>query len=965
MVATVERVRMFRPDADRPVLECRHNLLRMALTAHLSGDDEFVTGIEPELRMPILKIYSTIDELAKMVRGGDEFMLDNIARIVDELMAEGWSETAYNLVLQDYKDIPVTARIFLTDPYYAGKFGEGLYPVNFRDTCWILNPKNRIFELVLTGSTRWGKTTCAVVAMAYRIYLLSLLRDPQEFFGLMRGSSLRYGIFNIFKYKTGEMHQRISSVIDETPYFQMKFPRQGQPGGRELKLPNHVSVVEGSTELHALGETFIGAILDEVNFMKAARGRQRSSVEESLGQAQKLYGAIRGRLRNQFVNSPGSAAPYFMSLLSQRRAQTDFLEEHIKEHGHEDGVCVLARAIWDVQLPGTYAGEKFYVFCGDSTATGRILDMGEVTQYDQANVIEAPVEHRVDAERDVEDFIRNIAGRATVAASALFRVPESIEAAHDPNLRHPFAAEWVVLSTLSDFQLADAVLKDVMFITHANKYHPRLHREAPRIMHIDLASTECSAGIACVHMHDDGGGVPMIYTDFLLRIDPPPREPNAQIDLDKIITFIAFLQHNGFRFSMISFDKYQSRHSMILIQKMGISTEFVSMDESDDPYINLRGYYESGRIKTYSYRTLEIELRHLEHDITVQRVFKPFTGCFSGDTKLALLDGRAVSLRDLASRSSGEKIYVYTVKDGRISVGIGRNPRLTKRRAKTVVVTLDNGEKITCTPDHRFLLRDGSYREAGALSSGQQLMPLYRKSSTNQDHMRGYELYRCPSDGKWHFTHRMVGRWKYGSRYTGNQHGKGLIHHKKGKRNNDPCSLQLTDSKEHGKAHAIDILKKRRNPEFERKRRTAAVQYARSTVGRKCSRQNMLRLNQDPEFCALRDSRASVLGRRTGSANITKYNKSEKHRKVAARIGRTTIYKAIAAQKGLPHWWSVGGRNHMYRHDVTLDRIIAISCRVKTQRALLAELHCTQKVLYRVLQESNYAWSSFKKSTHA
>jgi hypothetical protein len=627
----------------------------MAITAHLSGDDEFIMGIDQELRPPILRIYGTLDELVSLVRGtGVEMLKDSVSRIVDEIITDGWSETASNLVLQDYKDIPVTARTFLTDPYFAGRFGEGLYPVNFRDTCWILNPKNRIFELVLTGSTRWGKTTMAVVCMGYRIYLLSLLRDPQDFFGLMRGSSLRYGIFNVFKYKTGEMHQRISSVIDETPYFKDKFARTGQPGGKELKLPNHVSVIEGSTELHALGETFIGAILDEVNFMRSATGRSRSSVEESLGQAQKLYGAIRGRLRNQFVNSPGTTAPYFMSLLSQRRAQTDFLEQHISDHGHEEGVCVLSRAIWDVQPPGTYSGEKFYVFCGDSTATGRILDYGEVEQYDTANVIEAPVEHKPDAINDIEDFIRNVAGRATVAASALFRIPETIEKSHDPNLRHPFAAEWVVLSTKSNFQLEDAVLKDVMFVTRANSYCPRLHREAPRVMHIDLASTECSAGMACVHMADDGTGTPTIYTDFLLRIDPPPRAPGAQIDLDKIITFIDYLQANGFRFSMISFDKYQSRHSMILIQKRGISTEFVSMDESDDPYINLRGYYESGRIRTYPYPTLENELRHLEHDITVQRVFKPFTG--SKDVSDALA-GAVYGLTPARKRPNKEKLH--------------------------------------------------------------------------------------------------------------------------------------------------------------------------------------------------------------------------------------------------------------------------------------------------------------------
>lgn len=608
----------------------KRNLLQLALTAHINGDDEFVAGLDPDLRREILKVYSSFDEVANLVRAEDfQHLRDSIPRIVDELMLDGWSETAAGIVTQDYKDIPVTPRQFLTDPYYAGRFGEGLYPVNFRDACWLLNPKNRVFEVVLTGSTRWGKTTLATILAGYRIYLLSLLRDPQGFFGLMRGSSIRYGIFNIFKYKTGDMHSRIQAIIDECPYFVEKFSRLSGERSKELILPDHVSIVEGATELHALGETFIGGILDEVNFMRSAKGRSRAHAEESLGQAQKLYGAIRGRLRNQFVASPGSAAPYFMCLLSQRRAQTDFLEEHITKHGHEDGVAVISRAIWDVQPEGTYkSGRTFRVFCGDDTAEPRILVEGEdeADQVDEANVITAPLEHKPDAENNIEDFIRNIAGRATVAASGLFHRPEVIYNNYDENLVHPFKTQFMVISTNSPVRIQDAVREDIMFETHLNHYRPRLHPEAGRVMHIDLAVTGCSVGIACVHMWTPPqGGMPLTYLDFAFRIDPPPYG-RGEVDFDKIIEFVEYLHRNHYTFQMVSLDKYQSRHFVQKLHKMGIEADFVSVDESDDPYINLKGVYESGIIRTYPYEPLETELRHLSHDITAKKVFKPLSG---------------------------------------------------------------------------------------------------------------------------------------------------------------------------------------------------------------------------------------------------------------------------------------------------------------------------------------------------
>ena len=34
--------------------------------------------------------------------------------------------------------------------------------------------------------------------------------------------------------------------------------------------------------------------------------------------------------------------------------------------------------------------------------------------------------------------------------------------------------------------------------------------------------------------------------------------------------------------------------------------------------------------------------------------------------------------------------------------------RVTKTNAEVVRVTLDNGEAIVCTPDHRFMRRDGT-----------------------------------------------------------------------------------------------------------------------------------------------------------------------------------------------------------------------------------------------------------------
>src|SRR4051794_35774112 len=94
-------------------------------------------------------------------------------------------------------------------------------------------------------------------------------------------------------------------------------------------------------------------------------------------------------------------------------------------------------------------------------------------------------------------------------------------------------------------------------------------------------------------------------------------------------------------------------------------------------------------------------------------------GCFTGDTVGALANGRTGTLRDL----HGQTVEVYSsTPSGRV-VTTRALSRKTRTEATLVRVLLDHGEAIRCTPDHLFLLRNGTYRRADALSAGTSLMP--------------------------------------------------------------------------------------------------------------------------------------------------------------------------------------------------------------------------------------------------
>jgi dCTP deaminase len=131
-----------------------------------------------------------------------------------------------------------------------------------------------------------------------------------------------------------------------------------------------------------------------------------------------------------------------------------------------------------------------------------------------------------------------------------------------------------------------------------------------------------------------------------------------------------------------------------------------------------------------------------------------YARCFSSDTRVALANGTAPTLEDMARRhESGEIFWGYSIgPNGRLIVSLLDAPRFIGRDALMEVV-LDNDEVIRATPDHLFMRRDGRMTQASELRPGDSLMPLYR------EHARGYEMVYQPLNGCLFPTHRLADEW--------------------------------------------------------------------------------------------------------------------------------------------------------------------------------------------------------------
>ena len=162
-----------------------------------------------------------------------------------------------------------------------------------------------------------------------------------------------------------------------------------------------------------------------------------------------------------------------------------------------------------------------------------------------------------------------------------------------------------------------------------------------------------------------------------------------------------------------------------------------------------------------------------------------YARCFRGDTRVALVDGTSATLEDMARRAdSGEMFWGYGIgENGRVSVVLLDAPRFIGRDS-LMEIELDNGEVISATPDHEFVMRDGLMLRAGSLRPGQSLMPLYTSVE------RGYEMVYQPINGHRLPTHRLADEWNLRAGIYGDVPGTHCHHIDFDRRNNRPVNIE-------------------------------------------------------------------------------------------------------------------------------------------------------------------------------
>lgn len=599
----------------------------------------------------ILEDKRIVTQLDELTRG---FTQDDIELLKQILKENKGNELT---VLQDlmgytYNRVPVGVRQFIEDPYYLGLEGQ-VFPRLMADLEELF--EGDYVEAVLTGAIGWGKSTFAEIAICRMLYEVSCLKDPQRVYGLMRGSVialLNVGI-NLDNARK-VVFQGIKNKLHTSPYFMSEFPYDAWQN--EMRFPNNIWVfpaVAGASGV--IGYNVFGGVMDEVNFMAITENsKSLTSKDGKYDQAESLHKSLIRRMKSRFMKK--GKLPGILLQVSSSRYPEDFTERRLIEAQDDPTIFTRRYAQWDTLPADRWSGKKFWISLGDGAEAPKILrNEDDITAAEEKNLplLEVPVEFKKDFEGDIDEAIRDFAGRPTLTIRPYIRQRHKVSAALakgvEYGLQHPFSQSETTLQDGATFvldrlriptlrRLITETEENKVAETEINKLREELAflRSKPRFVHGDLSFSNDSTGLAMGYVHgykevvrrnEEGEQftmkAPIIVIEFMLRVNPPR---GGEIQLADVRSLIYELRSYGYPIKKVTFDSFQSKDSMQQFQRTGIESGHVSADTNPEVYNAYKEALYEDRLVTYDYDILFQETIRLEKNHKKNKVDHPTNG---------------------------------------------------------------------------------------------------------------------------------------------------------------------------------------------------------------------------------------------------------------------------------------------------------------------------------------------------
>lgn len=541
---------------------------------------------------------------------------DILIQILREMAITGESATLENIWLADFKEVPVSIDEFICNPHYLGltnRQGDGVYPFWRETVREIFNKGNTYSEIVLSGATRIGKSSTAILIGCYMLYKLMLYREPHKYFKKKEISKFSFIFANLTKdLAYGVGYREFQDTLKASPWFNEhgSFSRSDRnfyyvPEG------NMIEIIGVSDASQALGRQVFFAFIDECNFAKSGV----KDINKAKASMKALYDTINARISGSF--RVGGEVYGKMVTGSSKNADNDFLSDHIKKQldAGNSHLYLVDEPQWKILPPEMFSKEKFYFTVGDRYKRGFVIpEENEDEIHLQAyrdegyEVIEAPAELRKNFLADYDIALRDIAGISVVGAMG-FISQELITPNVTKDRANPFFTDTISVGTHDNATIEEFFHLEVV---------PQNLKRCPLAIHLDLSETGDRTGIAGVVA--DGTKIVEDYTGrkvvmpffrelFAVGIDCPRGD---RLSFQKVVNFMVWLRRNGFNIHTISTDQYQSSYLREVLNQQGFNTEKISVDVSMDPYLGLRNALNDQRIELIKHQLQEDEMVNLQ-----------------------------------------------------------------------------------------------------------------------------------------------------------------------------------------------------------------------------------------------------------------------------------------------------------------------------------------------------------------
>ena len=414
---------------------------------------------------------------------------------------------------------------------------------------------------------------------------------------------------------------------------------------------------------------------DEVDF-----SAMTTNVEKNKKRMLSIISKVDARMKSRFLRTK-NGKPYLPTLnliISSKDSEQSFLETFIdtKKKNDSKTTLVVDEPQWVVDERKN-SDEKFYVAIGNKylanellpdDATKELVDEYRAKGY---SILEVPIGYLENFKDNIDKSLTEIAGISTQSSVKYISGMRWNEIKTD-SYENPFIKEEIEVGTGRE---DTAQYSDFFDLSRV----PSKLKSKDLYIHLDMSKGSGGkgdrTGIAGIYVL---GKKPKVEGEpeskelfYQVAFDVAIKAPKGQeISFDKNRNFIRWLRKQGFNVKGVSSDTYNAAQiqQQLTADEFNVST--ISVDRVDTqskmclPYEYFKSTITERRIQIYrkcDILTEEIIGLEKESDGHIQHPEGGTQGCFTGDTKVSLVDGRELTFLQLIDEfNSGKENFVYS-----------------------------------------------------------------------------------------------------------------------------------------------------------------------------------------------------------------------------------------------------------------------------------------------------------------